>query len=427
MRHLAILPMTAALACASELPPEPDFSPELRSSDEAVLWQGLDHAWTYNHRWGRLGSGFVRIHPEQSADAWPVEESPLSHLPGGPVWTYMGTAGAGTGLDIGQHRATGLRLEDPAGDVQFSSTTAHRRLTGSEGQLLESPLSLSLDLPESQRVLAEEDGAEVAVLLNGFWLKSVGDEAKKPVFFELSVGEAEVVSGALEVTVDLSLAADCDTPECMGCTAKPFSQPSEELAYDVWVDLVVVVGADGDFATTRHRGPDSQSDWDGPPSREGTEACLEETMRQECWDYWIDCGEERLAEYASMSPGAGREPLRVDVPDGLGVGVLGLSGLSLSLDEAHHMVSLEVGTGPVSQDGNELSAEPVLRFQNWSPAMNTRGRDADVRASTAFGTEGAFAGRVDLVALGFRDVVLTPVEIDETVITEASQQVLVEL
>jgi hypothetical protein len=158
----------------------------LTASSDAILWRGVDHAWTYNHRWGRLGSGFVRVHPEQVSDAWPLQADTFTALHEGPTWTYMGTAGAGAGIDFGDHQASGTRLTAPHEGVHFASTTAHTRLEGAEGKPAGSGWTVSVSLPEAQAADLDA-GGELAVVLNGYWLQSVGDEAKQPACQQLLI------------------------------------------------------------------------------------------------------------------------------------------------------------------------------------------------------------------------------------------------
>lgn len=421
MRLILFLLPLLALACTKNnqnTPAEPNFTPVLTSSTDAIVWQGLDHTWIYNHRWGRLGSGFVYFDPSLELDSYPVHASPLIDYPTTAGWTYMATAGAGTGKDIGAHLAYGTRITPPAG-VQFASMTAHKRLAGPEGEIQTWTWTVSSPLPANM-----ENTETVAALLNGFWLERAGSEAKKPFHFAVSIGTPTVASGSLSVDVSVELGLDCDSPECQGCFADPTSPRSDDFLYDFYVDILVAAGPSTDLAVEAFQGPGADEPWDGPPAKESDGACLTEGSNG-CFEYFVECGDQRLAQHTELAPDAGTQAAQVAVVAG-NSGTIGIRGVELTLDDTHHMMALRASvTDVVWQSGATATFQHGVRFQNWGQDMNLNGQDVDPLSATAFGTDGAYTGNLQLVQLGFSSATQSGVEIDATIITEASQQLLV--
>lgn len=416
LRMMLLAGLATACTVGESLPPEPDFTPRLTTSSTAIIWHGVDHSWLYNHRWGRLGSGFVYVDPSLEADSYPVDESPTVEIPTQAGWTYMGTAGAGTGADMGAHRSSGTRVT-AAGDARFASMTVHRRIRGREGATASESWSVTVDLPPALQ------GAEVLeAILNGFWLESVGDEAKQPERFALSVDPPVVSGNELSVNVSAQLGVDCDTPECNGCTASPFSDASNQFVYDLYVDVLVIAGPSSAVAAQRFDGANSSETWDGPPATEGTQPCLTDGA-DGCLDYWVECGDPRLDEYAELPADAGSRQVQASVPADM-TGTVGFTGFEFILDHAHHMIALNVTTSNVLWQ-NELTLQQTVRFQNWRHDMNLTGQDIDPRSATAFGTEGAFAGSAQLMKLGFAEATFYEEGVEATIITQASQAVIV--
>lgn len=412
--------------CACQ-PARPDgaaeFAPRLVETDEAVIWQGFSHSWVFNHRWGRLGSGFVATDPSLGVETYPVspaaweDELPISG------WTYMASAGAGTGLDMATHRARGAMLSDAP--VRTATLTAHTNLRGEEGRLtLVAPWGVEARLPDSW------EGAEnVAVVLNGFWLTASGDEAKQPYRFMLDVGEAVVAGRQLSVEVNVAVGFDCDTPECKGCSASALSRRSDEFEYDLHIALVVISGTEADFRHRRFQGPAVDEAWDGPPATGEADACLAERRRGRCAEYRLKCGDGRLEEYEPLEKYAGRT--LVEAPPGppRWRSTIAITSIDLRLDEPHHMLALDLLADDLrwDEESGRLSFRQDLRFENWRHGMSQAGRALDARAVTTFGTAGWYTGTLGYARLDFSRASLRPQEIDERIVTARGQTVVVHL
>ena len=422
---LALAPLVLATSCSGfSLIPEPDFTPQLVVSDDAYLWQGLTHDWLYNHRWGRLGSGFVHTDPALDPAAYPLHgEVWEPQIPTGSAWTYMGSAGAGTGKDIGTHIGRGVHISSP--DLQFASLTAHQRIRGAEGTPNElDDWVVSAELPEGWA-----DAEDLTVVLNGFWLQAVNEEAKQPQRFALQVGEATLSGGSVEVPVSVEFTADCDTPECTGCFTDSTSPVSDDLQVDLFVGLLFIAGADAAFDAERFDGPRTAAHWEGPLERGGEEACLGEGDRGDCMTYWVDCGDPVLADYEELPDDAGRDAVAHTMTAARPTGTVGITGLEFTLDAAHHMVAFDASATDVAWDDatGHLDLQQNLRFQNWRHDMNILGQDADVLSLTSYGVEGSFEGSMQWAALGFADATLADATQEATIITEVTQLVILDL
>lgn len=398
--------------------PAPVFEPVLTAHESIVLWQGFSHDWTYNHRWGRLGSGFVYVDPSLDPAGYPLDVGDVMiTLPDTAQWTYMGTAGAGTGKDNGVHHAWGTVIDGSAG-LALASTTAAVRVEGSEGAVATGRVALDLPLPAG---FAGLDDA--VVLLNGVWLRAAGDEAKQPFHFAVRVGDGEVHDGSLAVEVGVELGLDCDTPECVGCAAKPTEAQDLDIVYDVYVALAVL---GGEVGLDRVASEPVSASWEGPPRTEGEDACLSESdLFPTCLDYWVSCGDPTLVAYEELDPAVGVRTAELAPVAGFDHGTVGLTGITLDLDHAHHMVGFTAGVADVSW-GDTVRVETDVRFQNWRQGMNVTGQDYDVLSATAFGTAGSYEGALELGVLGLPAAPGATVGIDESILTLVTQQLLVE-
>jgi hypothetical protein len=381
----ALLPL-ALLACTDD---RPTVWPETvaHEVDHAWVWRGFRHDWLYNHRWSQLGSGVFVDDPDRP----PYSVPPHFDGPDAPAWGYLATAGAGTGRDVGAHVGAATRIE--ADGARFVALTRGFELRGVEGERT----------TETIRVKVPGDGLTALgvreALLDGFWLAAGHSEAKSPEALSIHVDRPIVEDGELVVDVHVALELDCDTPECNGCSVGPeVNGWQTRFHYFVTLSLLVVAGDEGDVEATRFDGPDAMAAWEGPPSV-GDDGCLAPGEHEGCFTYRLTCGDDRLADFAALADDVGRAT--VAAPGGaLPVRAVGITGVELDLDEAHHMQALALSAGPLSDDG---TFEQDVRFANWRHDMNRLGVDVDVRASTAFGTAGAYEGRLSYTALGFRD------------------------
>lgn len=160
-------------------------------AEPAVVWQGFRHAWTYNHRLNRLGSGITH----------------LARAPGRVEAEAWHAAASGSGADVATF--TGYHTAVRAAGVAFTEVRLGLDISSHE----EEPQAFVREV----RVPARPgiDDPVLAACLNGFDLRSEGD-ADKLASFHLAVTPPFLDSETGEVVLLLigGLNVDCDSPEC---------------------------------------------------------------------------------------------------------------------------------------------------------------------------------------------------------------------
>ena len=255
------------------------------ASSAAVIWQGFQHRWGYNHRINRLGS-----YVEHTALSGSSCQADVVH-----------TAASGTGPDSAA--CTEFFTTVQADDVWFQTGSVQIKIKTQEEALGLIEELVPVDLaPE----LAGKENYEV--FLNGFDLIADGD-ADKLNSFALSVGKIALDEErtALSVLIAGFLIVDCDTIECdwgviagsaddldkavlaMENTAESraiepaqdltaysdvtplFADlernltglPSTSVSYTLKVHFVVVAGNAGDLHITESQLFENRFEWDG--------------------------------------------------------------------------------------------------------------------------------------------------------------------
>ena len=163
-----------------------------RSSSAAVLWQGFNHAWAYNHRLNRFGS-YVRCDAEGDG-----HRTVIGH-----------TAASGTGGDVAHFSDLVTILDAPG--VAFQEGTAEA--TVECPRAVTTPFRIKVDrLDLAPEMVGKE---RYTVLLNGFDLFALR-HADKLIAFELEVSEPTVTASERTIRFHVfgQLCFDCRTAEC---------------------------------------------------------------------------------------------------------------------------------------------------------------------------------------------------------------------
>jgi hypothetical protein len=157
----------------------------------AILWQGYQHQWEYNHRVNRLGSYVAHPDGEQAAV--------VGH-----------TAASGTGGDMAHFTDFCLSLRAVEG-AAFQAGAEETVVECQRGDL--TPFVICID---DLDLAPEMQGREVyAAVLNGFDLCAL-QHAEKIVTFDVDVTEPTIYAGGTKARFYIvgHLRFDCGSPEC---------------------------------------------------------------------------------------------------------------------------------------------------------------------------------------------------------------------
>ncbi|MGC9349531.1 MAG: hypothetical protein ACP5JG_15440 [Anaerolineae bacterium] len=165
-----------------------------RSHNSAVIWQGYQHAWEYNHRLNRFGS-------------YVAQDTPAN---GTPTAVVSHTAASGTGNDTAHFKEFATEIHDARG-VAFQSGYADARVECQRGDLATFAMRVdALDLhPDLQN-------REVyTVVLNGFDIHAE-EHAEKIMTLDIEVSDPALCTGGTQVRFYIlgDLRFDCRSSEC---------------------------------------------------------------------------------------------------------------------------------------------------------------------------------------------------------------------
>lgn len=194
------------------------FLPALTVAQSALLWQGFNHKWTYNHRVNRLGDYILN----QGCDDDTCRAE----------WVH--TAASGSGADMGNFDLQAVWVEWPG--AQFQTGKFRLKLEGREGKCIQLDTLMPICGMSPYSVL----------FLNGFDLvTSEGQSADKLVKFSLlTQGWKSAGANAAQAFLNVQLEMDCSTPEC-----PKFNQ---EVGYDLDIYWIAVHPAT-ELSTNRER------------------------------------------------------------------------------------------------------------------------------------------------------------------------------
>ncbi len=152
------------------------------AQNEAYLWQGYKHQWTYNHRINRIGNY-------------------IDHQQNELVYT----SASGFGADSCYYTSGYTYLKSEY--LNFQTDKVHFNLLGKEGELLVAEKEVTLPLPTTSENL------NYYTVLNGFDLLAKG-KADKLVQLNLKIGDVSQSNNQIKFKIYASLVASCKTLEC---------------------------------------------------------------------------------------------------------------------------------------------------------------------------------------------------------------------
>jgi hypothetical protein len=213
--------------------------------DGAVVWQGFEQAWSYNHRINRQGSWVA-----QAACATPSTpcEAESAHA-----------AASGFGADTAVY--TARRSVVRADEVAFFWGSDTRRIDSSMGaEALSGRYTASFEKPDKKTI---RNRCRYEVVLNGFDLIS-NNAADKPGSFDLWVEDArwDPSEKSLEVSWGAALALACSSPECF------LNGGPDSVDYSITAHFLVMAH-DGEALGARRKRVSDYSGWEAPPSQFG--------------------------------------------------------------------------------------------------------------------------------------------------------------
>lgn len=289
----------------------------------AVVWQGFDHEWGYNHRANRLGS-YVR--PEDEGI-------------GLDTWEVAHTAASGSGPDTAD--VTDYYAMLKAGGLWVTTATAELTFEGPDTEPIVEHATATATLPEPM-----ENREEYVALLNGFDLVSDGD-ADKLIEFDLEIdGQPTDVQGdTVDVDLKSRITGSCSTPECN----------DDETTFTLYA-YVLVLGGDAGLVQFSDAGTASNA-YSWPTGNADDEI------------HASDRGYTNVTADRSA---------RLDGEDGRAT--LGFTGFSIAIEktgghpalsagEAVHLLQLALAIRNLSQDADSVSADVLLFFKNWEQGM----------------------------------------------------------
>lgn len=293
---------------------------------EAIVWQGFQHQWGYNHRINRLGSsvlsfGCDRDDPDDCRGF-------VEH-----------TASSGSGSDRATYSTHFTRVISQTDDVRFLNGELRLNLRGEERQTIDIRDTFTLALGP-----AMADFDRYSVVLNGFDLQAIPSlgngvtDADKLIDLELGVFN-EVYHSAgntLDFDVEVDFTGSCRSVECNALSRK--------LDYSLVVRFLVIA---------------SRID-----PETGLQAAHEITVAPiSDSDQWTREDE--------IFPEPERRTV-TGVPGAYDKAFVAIKRLSVALDDEHHLLELDTFVDRVSYDPDRglVGFETTLFFKQWDLLMN---------------------------------------------------------
>lgn len=165
-----------------------------RASRSAVIWQGFQHDWTYNHRLNRFGSYVLQ------AEALPDTDRPVA----------VHTAASGTGGDSADFSEYVTWVQDAKG-VAFQAGVAETVVECQRGD--PEPFVIRIDNLDLAPELQHRD--TLTVVINGFDVIAT-EHAEKLMTMDVEVSEPVAIADGTRVRFQIfgGLCFDCRSPEC---------------------------------------------------------------------------------------------------------------------------------------------------------------------------------------------------------------------
>lgn len=187
----------------------------LAQNNQAVIWRGFEHSWTYNHRINRLGNYIT-----QNAN-----EVISCH-----------TSASGLGADSTTFTSHYSFVQSP--NVSFQAGKVDIKLYGKEKHLITKTIEIAVPAKEGLK-----NKEQYITMLNGFDLRAV-DRADKIQLLRLSVENAEYAPAINEIRFYLrvTLVVNCQSFEC--------SRFDQKTTYNLSVHYLIAAGDTKDLVST---------------------------------------------------------------------------------------------------------------------------------------------------------------------------------
>lgn len=292
--------------------------------DGAVIWQGFEHHWNYNHRWNRVGSWIE-----------PLDGECVGPVPEGSRCTFdrVHSFASGTGPD--EVRAVGAWQEVRAPGVGFrSAADLEHSVQGVDFEPVSEQRTVVIDVSDEPGL---QDRARYGALLAGWDLLDAGEGARKPMSFGITIlGEPQYSPADQSVTIDwqLDLNQGCTTLECFNL--------DEHWSYTLNTRFLLVAW-------------DDELEWTAGRA-----------ARSSSWD--------RETELA-LEPLVGS----LEGPSATDVATVGITGFRIDLEGEDggpeecatdiHLLVLQGLLALGDYDGSRYAYEHALAFKNWAEGM----------------------------------------------------------
>ncbi len=190
--------------------------------NEAAIWRGYKHHWTYNHRINRIGS-FVN-----------ADKNELVY-----------TSASGFGSDSTFYTAGYSLLKSD--DLKFHYGKITVDIEGKEGDLISE--TKAIQLPFSKDEIQDN---QFYTVLNGYDIVSI-DKADKLNYLQIKIDEVQFGDEGLSFDISTSIIANCHSLECAVLNKK--------MHYKIDVYYVLIYGKE-DFINSKNFNYSKNYDWD---------------------------------------------------------------------------------------------------------------------------------------------------------------------
>ena len=293
--------------------PAPRFPVE--ASERAVVWNGFDQAWTYNHRLSRLGNYVGGVRCDGLAC----------------VADAVRAAATGSGSDRATFRSQVTSVT--AAGVGFLQGATRFRVHDERGEGATVHLSRTQSVP-ARGLLADRD--QLHVLLGGFDMRAVADPDKLArLSMAVSDPRYDAADDVIRFDVGLTVRLDCDSAECDAF--------DRSVDYDVSV-VWTLLAADDEVAVTNRS---SAVDYAWGNARRSPE---------------LDPAQ--FVERASLA----------GAPDLFQSAFVAFRSLSVDLDDDHHVQAWSTAIRPGAYDplsGSHVF-ELAMLFKQWNALSRAR-------------------------------------------------------
>lgn len=344
-------------------------SPVKQGKDTAVLWRGFRHAWSYNHRFNRLGSWVDNEQCDANGCRYEVGHS----------------AASGSGKDVAAVRDAYTELS--AVNVTFESGEESIKLDGKEkksgpkSQRFKKTVPVTLDGNKHPELLGHNS---YTVLLNGFDAKSRGIAAKV-IDFGLWVKNARQAGNDVKFDLEYDVLLDCDSFECKGHFVDPNpphklrgGKTPQDVNYTLNVRYLVIGGDTKDVRYTDGSTQESDLDWDNcynngadfvPDGKRNSDKFkFDPVVNGHFGNHmWCEASGGFSVQHENHWNETGIAGKTAQSPHGYSVGTVGMSSFELDMHHEAHFTQFDAivgGSYKASEGHYNLHSLPF--FKEWS-------------------------------------------------------------